>query len=74
MPIFTTTDRSGRRGRRRRRRAAGFTGEGSRPESWRAYFLLQTSGASYAFETDVIRSSRMSSRMRSQFAPGSALP
>ena len=29
---------------------------------------------SYAFKTDAIRSSRTSSRMRSQFAPGSALP
>src|SRR5271157_5811638 len=28
----------------------------------------------YAFKTDSIRSSRTSSRMRSQFAPGSALP
>jgi hypothetical protein len=30
--------------------------------------------ASYAFKRDSIRSSRASSRMRSQFAPGSALP
>jgi hypothetical protein len=28
----------------------------------------------YAFKTDSIRSSRTSSRMRSQLAPGSALP